>query len=249
MNNKQRQKELREQTILLERIERRFIKPYFKEIKRTTNKMAESFTNNPNDLEFTDIMESHELRIGKIFDKNWNVAAKIFSKRMRKQLITKEKKDLQDDFDDKMDEFTKEYSSQKITYVTQTTKNEVKKIVEAGLLAGEGVEEIAKRIRGNSIRYSRYRAHMIARTETHSSANYGNQVAAELTGLKLVKSWISARQERTRLWHRNADRANRNIPMDEPFTVHGEKLDYCGDPKGSANNIINCRCVVAYDEE
>mgnify|MGYP001804312122 CR=1 FL=1 len=35
------------------------------------------------------------------------------------------------------------------------------------------------------------------------------------------------------------------VGKDEDFDVQGEKLAYPGDPKGSAANVINCRCTVA----
>ena len=34
--------------------------------------------------------------------------------------------------------------------------------------------------------------------------------------------------------------------LDGEFIVGGEALSYPGDPKGSADNVINCRCVVMY---
>ena len=33
----------------------------------------------------------------------------------------------------------------------------------------------------------------------------------------------------------------------KPFNVGGELLMYPSDPKGSAANVINCRCVLGYD--
>jgi hypothetical protein len=35
------------------------------------------------------------------------------------------------------------------------------------------------------------------------------------------------------------------VPLDKPFNVGGEKLMFAGDPKGSAGNVINCRCSIA----
>jgi hypothetical protein len=37
------------------------------------------------------------------------------------------------------------------------------------------------------------------------------------------------------------------IPIDDFFDVGGEKLKYPGDPRGSAGNVIQCRCAVVYE--
>ena len=37
--------------------------------------------------------------------------------------------------------------------------------------------------------------------------------------------------------------------MDEDFTIGGAKMEYAGDPKGGAKNVVNCRCVIVYVDE
>jgi uncharacterized protein with gpF-like domain len=95
---------------------------------------------------------------------------------------------------------------------------------------------------------SALRANIIARTETHTAANYGAQQAAELTGLNMKREWVSAQDDRTRdtseADHVDAD--GQTVGMKEPFTVSGEKLMFPGDPSGSAANVINCRCAVVF---
>jgi uncharacterized protein with gpF-like domain len=58
------------------------------------------------------------------------------------------------------------------------------------------------------------------------------------------REWIAASGERTRSSHNAAD--GQTVGMDEPFIIGGESLDYPGDPSGSADNVINCRCAVGY---
>jgi len=36
------------------------------------------------------------------------------------------------------------------------------------------------------------------------------------------------------------------VPLSQPFEVDGEYLDHPGDPSGSAEAVINCRCSLAY---
>lgn len=45
---------------------------------------------------------------------------------------------------------------------------------------------------------------------------------------------------RTREAHFAAD--GQVVALDQPFVVDGEELDYPGDPNGSGDNVINCRC-------
>ena len=62
----------------------------------------------------------------------------------------------------------------------------------------------------------------------------------------VTKTWHWTHDNRTREEHRLSPE-QATVPYDMPFMVGGEELDYPGDPKGSAWNIINCRCYVTYD--
>ena len=95
------------------------------------------------------------------------------------------------------------------------------------------------------------RAITIAITETHNAATYANlestkQVAEEIN-LKLKKRWIPVEDSRTRPAHAAMD-FEPPIELDEPFIVGGEAMMRPGDSMASARNIINCRCVMAYEE-
>lgn len=129
--------------------------------------------------------------------------------------------------------------------VLDRTKSRIRKIVLAGDEEGVGTLEIARNIReaiGGSM--GRRRAETIARTETHTAASYGSQQAAEESGVDLVKEWAAAEDSRTRPDHMDAD--GQVVAMDEPFIVGGEALDFPGDPMGSPEQTINCRCTVLY---
>jgi HK97 family phage portal protein len=89
-----------------------------------------------------------------------------------------------------------------------------------------------------------YRAEMIARTETGSSVNYGSYATYKTEGIE-KKEWISTRDDRTRDDHKEENIEKLVIGIDESFDIGGEKLDFPGDPAGSAGNVINCRCTIA----
>ena len=132
----------------------------------------------------------------------------------------------------------------RITSVAETTRQQIVNQITRGQQAGEGIDDIAKRIAGNVGIISRHRGALIARTETHGAANYGADGAARATGLKLRKEWVAAEDERTRPDHNEAN--GQIVDMDQAFDVGGEALMYPGDPAGSAGNIINCRCAVSH---
>jgi uncharacterized protein with gpF-like domain len=133
---------------------------------------------------------------------------------------------------------------QRITSISETTRNQIVQATARGFDDGLGVGATARLIRDVAPTMSRTRAALISRTETHSAANYGANAAAKETGLEIVKEWVAANDERTREAHADAD--GQQVPLDDAFEVGGEFLMYPGDPAGSAENTINCRCSISH---
>jgi hypothetical protein len=97
--------------------------------------------------------------------------------------------------------------------------------------------------------FSKYRAHMIARTETHSAAGFANHAVAKNSGVMgLFKQWVATADDRTRKHHHQVD--GQKVPIDDDFIVPYKgipyRMAYVGDPRGGAGNVINCRCVILY---
>jgi hypothetical protein len=93
------------------------------------------------------------------------------------------------------------------------------------------------------------RAETIVRTEMTRMLNLAqnttqDQAANIIPGL--LKRWIATADKRTRPTHRNAHRRyfKNPIPVDEPFRVGNSLLMYPGDPAGSPEETINCRCTM-----
>lgn len=133
--------------------------------------------------------------------------------------------------------------------ITDTTIEIAKKIITDGQADGVGEQAIGKALQdaiGGAV--SDHRARTIARTETHGAATYAMQETAKevqiQTGANMTREWVAVEDSRTREAHAEAD--TQVVGMDEPFDVGGELLDRPGDPSGSPENTINCRCVVAY---
>jgi len=79
------------------------------------------------------------------------------------------------------------------------------------------------------------------------------EVISSEVGLVMVKRWIPALDERTRFSHASM-RNHAPVDMDGKFKVSRpsggfDMMDRPGDPKASAGNVINCRCVMVYEEK
>jgi uncharacterized protein with gpF-like domain len=133
---------------------------------------------------------------------------------------------------------------ERITDISDTTRAQIIRGIDRGVAEGLGVAQIASFVRDLVPGLSRYRSALIARTEAHGAANYGADAAAKDTGLVLMKEWVAAADERTRPDHDNVSAVP--IPMDSLFQVGTDMLAYPGDPNGSPEQVINCRCAVAH---
>jgi hypothetical protein len=100
----------------------------------------------------------------------------------------------------------------------------------------------------------RKRAFLVARTETIKAANYGAKKGAQMTGHPMNKVWVSAQQNRTRRIPRDAadhlHMNGREAAMDELFSVPDKNgavmMDRPGDSGAPAEQVCNCRCVLAF---
>lgn len=133
----------------------------------------------------------------------------------------------------------------------------IKRDVTSGLLSGDRMSSMAKRI-ANSVDQNYRKSVLIARTEVHRVREAGHHDAAtELDGvmqegttsLRMVKTWRSMKDERVRKTskanHRKLDGVS--VGMDEEFDLgHGVKAKAPGQ-SGNAANDCNCRCYLSYD--
>jgi len=89
----------------------------------------------------------------------------------------------------------------------------------------------------------RWRLQRIVRTETTAAASYGSITGMESTGQPYEKEWLAAFSN-TRDWH--ADAHGQIVKKDELFFVNGEYMDRPGDQNASAENVVNCNCVLSF---
>lgn len=131
--------------------------------------------------------------------------------------------------------------------VTQTTLDRVKAVVLDARTQGQGVSVVAKRIREEAFdgEISRFRATVIARTETVGALNEGAWVAASTAGVMQSKKWVDQQDGRVRDSHRDA--AGQGwIALSSAFS---NGLRYPHEPGAPADEVIQCRCTLAYSDE
>lgn len=172
-----------------------------------------------------------------------------------------ERKETMDEFFDRViDEYIEQFGAQKVVQIAETTRRQIMAAIREGQAEGLGVEAIAKQLREAIPEFSRVRSRVIARTETHGSSQYAQLRTAQQSTRPLTKMWNSAEDARTRDFGEGdgeADRYNhrvmdeQRVAMEQPFfvpTIFGtrEPLMYPGDPRGSAGNVINCRCSMTF---
>jgi hypothetical protein len=106
-----------------------------------------------------------------------------------------------------------------------------------------GAAEQARILRRQFDGYSQYQAERFIRTETTAISNKAILESATTIFPKdqLQKEWSTSLDGRERASHRAAD--GQTVPYDQPFIVQGEELMEPGDRRGSASNVVNCRCV------
>jgi len=129
--------------------------------------------------------------------------------------------------------------------INNTTREKIRNAIQEALNNGETYNEMAKRIQNVFDEAKTTRAMTIARTEVTAINNFSMLEAVQQQDLNLYKKWLPALDEKTREWH--AEMINHgSIPLEDDFIVGGEAMSFPGDPRGSAENVINCRCVLDF---
>lgn len=254
INPRDRQRERAEVDAIQSRLAVRFERRLRREISRTMIEAADGYEQR-GELAIAPAIYDHSETMAGILAADYRAAAlalgnRLFSdaKALDSTLIRKQ--GLIDLLAAAVEQFVRTWVASRILRINRTTESQIREIIDQGLDEGLSVPNIARRIQSIAPTISALRAHVIARTETHTAAGFGAQQAAELTGLDMRREWVSAEDERTRTDPPDAfdhDAANAQIVgMHEPFIVSGEELMFPGDPNGSAGNIIMCRCAVIY---
>jgi len=132
--------------------------------------------------------------------------------------------------------------------VTDFTQSEIERVLQQAAREGWSVTQAAEAIGQLYEGFTVGRAERIVRTEVIKAYNYGALEGYAAEGAD-GKGWLSALDARTRSpatgsEFDHASQHGQEVGLREYFDITGERLQYPGDPNGSAGNIINCRCSV-----
>ena len=201
-------------------------------------------------------------RLAKIFGRHYKRVATTFGNKTYsimedvKSLVAYESKGPKDEFWKSINAWTSSQTAQKVRRVQKTTKENIARVIQKGMGEGEDHRGIAKRVRKQSKAVNPHRARTIALTETHSVAVKSMDTAIASTRIEMEREWVSAKDDRTRSRARKdkfehylkfpAGPDGEKTSQDGQFIKTGQALSFPGDPKGSAGNVVRCRCVLLY---
>lgn len=120
-------------------------------------------------------------------------------------------------------------------------KQKITNAITQGILQGESIPDIAKRLQGVTD-MDRRAAIRNARTATTGAQNAGRVDSyrdAERMGIRMKQEWLSTLDGRTRDSHRMMD--GERVDVGKRFS---NGCRYPGDPHGPAHEIYNCRCTL-----
>lgn len=121
-------------------------------------------------------------------------------------------------------------------------KKKITSAIMQGILKGESIPKIAKRIR--KVANMNYNASIRnARTASGAAANKARLDsfnAIQKKGFTVKKRWISMVDNKTRHEHRLL--MGQTINLNESFKINGYEIKYPCDPEAAPEMIYNCRC-------
>lgn len=144
--------------------------------------------------------------------------------------------------------------------ILDTTQRQIRASLSGGLLAGQAADEVYAELLDNIPGVSGIRGLLISRTEIHSATQFASWQLARRSSVRLRKIWNSINDLHTRDFgesgkisafnHRVMDQTS--VGVDDHFLVPRlgggfEPLMFPGDPRASAGNFINCRCIQLYE--
>jgi len=201
-------------------------------------------------------LSEHRSRMGSIFRGAYSEVMPVFGDRIlnaagkRAGVRVLRRKNARGEFEERVQQYLATAGARAVV-ASRTTQDQIRAAIVAAEAAGLSQEELASQIRsgvpdlqGTGVVDPRSRSLIIARTEVHTASAAANEEAAKASGVVESKEWVSAEDDRTRPDHSDAD--GQTVGLEESFSVGPVSLQFPGAPGGPPDQVINCRCVVAY---
>jgi len=249
-NKKARQLYLQEMTrimIRLENMQAMELKPILNRQFLTTAKFVRQGMRDAVDY----AVDNERKRLLLSFSKHYRRVATTFGNKAfkiieasKKFIFIPEIKSPKDEFWNELNLWMKTQAIQKVTGIQRTSKRLLRKIIQRGMDEGLSNADIAKNLVKKGRISTLFRAKTIAITETHTVAVKSVDAAIKSTRIEMEKEWVANIDKRTRPDHIDAD--TQRVPQNQDFTIGGVKMAYPGDPKGGADQVVRCRCVLMY---
>ena len=122
--------------------------------------------------------------------------------------------------------------------------------VTQGIIQGEGLDRIAKRLANSLSSNNKNTMLTFARTAMTGAQNagrYQSQQDAKELGIDIVKVWMSTLDKHTRVSHQELDGEEQKVGDKwHPFKF-SNGCRYPGDPQGPPHEVYNCRCTLVSD--
>ena len=243
---------------LMESFERKLRPNWFSLLQDVFAKAATNIEHSDHDMNA--VIKQHRIDVHKRLSLDYrNILAYFgsftfdqFNKTYKKSIKAPNVKGMEEAYWDSVQQWSKSSALKKSLLISDNTKQLIHGIVRRGMRDGLSNADLVKQLREGKKDFNKVRATRIVRTETHSAANKATEAGVRSTGYPHDKVWRATLDDRVRglgLKDRfNHIRANgQKRTLEEDFDVSGQKLSFPGDPKGSAGNIVNCRCVLTYE--
>jgi len=151
-------------------------------------------------------------------------------------------------FEQIIQSFLTDFGGQRIVSVHASFIESILQIISQGYAQNLSVADITRLLQ-NQFYWNRVQAQRIARTETTTITNAATVLAADTSIYQMEKVWISVQDARTRRPPKSIfdhlDMNGTRVDYNTKFLVSGFEMEYPGDPKAPAGNVINCRCKIA----
>ena len=116
-----------------------------------------------------------------------------------------------------------------------------------GIIQGESIDDIARRIARDTAQQNSKAMIRYARTATTGAQNAGRMETmhrARGMGINIRKQWLATLDARTRDSHRHLD--GEVVDIDKPFRSDFGNIMFPGDPAAHPGDVYNCRCTLVY---